>query len=168
MTYGIAKVFCRLFKVHCRRRDPARDHTIGESGNHVGLEGHSRDVRIDRSQHGGAGGVSADADDDIRTEIRRACCARCKMARGRSKKVLRRVVEADAIQRADFDQLERKSGRRNQAVLDAARGADEQNFGVVAGLEFLGDGEGRDDVSARASACENDAHAVTINRRSMR
>ena len=36
---GTAKIFRRLFEVHGRRRNPARNHTIGKARDNVGLKG---------------------------------------------------------------------------------------------------------------------------------
>ena len=54
--------------------------------------------------------------------------------------------EAHAIERADLDQKQRKPGLRNQARLNAARGAHECDF-VSLFAELFRDGEGRNDVA---------------------
>jgi hypothetical protein len=65
--------------------------------------------------------------------------------------------EGDIFQWAHVDEAETKTSRRNQARLHAARGADEENLGMMARDELVSDGEGRDDVAAGASAGDEDA-----------
>ncbi len=47
---------------------------------------------------------------------------------------------------------------RDEARLNAARGADEEDFGGKLLFELMSDGESGDDVSAGAAACDDDAH----------
>ena len=71
--------------------------------------------------------------------------------------------QADVLQRADLHQLQGKSRSRDETILNASRGTDEEHFGVVILLELIRDREGGDDVSAGASACKNRSHPVNIN-----
>jgi hypothetical protein len=59
--------------------------------------------------------------------------------------------------------LQRKSGGRDEAVLDTPRRADEEALAVIAMLELVGDGESRDDVTAGATSCQDCSHGMTIN-----
>ena len=143
------------FKVNRCRRNKARHHAIGESRHEVRFERQRRyspaesppaspgrrHIRRRRSRHR----------DRNSTSIRRAAENRARKIEDR----LRTRRQAHPIQRAHFHQLQRKSGGRNQPVLNASRRADKQHFGGIAGLQFLGDGERGNDVSAGASARQN-------------
>ena len=134
---------------------------LANPGHHVGLEGQRRNVLEDGRQHCRAGGVSADADDYVGSEfVQHASCVPdgARQIEGR----FRAGDQADIFQRAYADQLQRKSGGGDEAVLNAAGRADEKNLSVVSLLELIGDGERGDDVSSRASARQDCAHVVTI------
>ena len=71
--------------------------------------------------------------------------------------------QANILERADSDKLQRISRGGNQPVLDSPGRADKEDFGGVVLFQLIRDGQRRDDVSARTSASENCAHVVTIN-----
>jgi hypothetical protein len=71
--------------------------------------------------------------------------------------------EADVFQGAHTHQFQRISCGGHEAILDATRGADEKNLCGVVFLEFVSNGQSRDDVSAGASSRQDCAHVVTIN-----
>ena len=154
---GIGEVFLRGCEVDCRCLHERCHQTIREAGNHVRLEGHQRNVEHRSGEHGGAGSIAADAHDDIGMEAANDLCRFRDSAR-EIEESLESSCEADAIERTDGDQFKLKSGGGNQACLHAARGSDKKDLCVVGGLEFLGDGDGRDDVAASASARDDDAH----------
>src|SRR4051812_3627732 len=66
---AMAKIFCRLRKVNCRSRDEAGNHAIGKSGHDIRFERQRRDMFHDSREHGWAGGISSDADDDVGSEL---------------------------------------------------------------------------------------------------
>ena len=67
--------------------------------------------------------------------------------------------QADAVELADIDELEGVAGLRHQARFHSLRRADETDFRRIGGLERAGDGEGGNDVAARAAAGNHDPHA---------
>ena len=157
MTTALGKYFCVAAKWTAAAFTNRATRRLANAGNYVRLEGHQRDVEHRTGEHRGAGGVSADAHDDIGTEVADDLRGLRDGAR-QVEESLESCCEADAIERADGDQFERKAGGGDDAGFHAARGSDKKHFGVVTGLEFLGDGDGGDDVAARASACDDDAH----------
>ena len=83
-------------------------------------------------------------------------------APGNPRNVFNRSGQAHAIQSTDFNQTQRESRRRDQAVLDSTRRANEQQFRAVTLLEFLRDGQRRNHMSAGPTSCQYGTHAVTI------
>ncbi len=157
----IAEMLSRLFEMHGRCRDKTRDHSIRESGNQVRLKRQGRRVLQDGRQHRRPGSVAADSDHDIGLKlIQHAGCGKNRARKIESGANARR--QADPVQRANFHQLKGKSCGGNQPVLEAARGPDEHHFGLIATLQFLGDGESGDYVAASASARENGSHASKL------
>ena len=129
-NFGVAKIFCGFLEMHGCARNKFGDHAIGESRHHVGLEGERRNMLHDSRQHCRAGGVSTHADHHVRREFIQHP-SRIPDGAGKVEGRFQASREADILQRAHADELQRKSRGGNQAVLDAARGSDEQNFGVV-------------------------------------
>ena len=113
-------------------------------------------------QHRRAGGVSADPDHDVGRELAEHAARIPERAR-QVERGLEPRHQADVLERADAHQLQWISRGGHQPILNAARGSDEEHFGVVALLQLIGDGESGNDMSAGASARQNRAHAVTIN-----
>ena len=79
------------------------------------------------------------------------------MLRGRCGKGAQAGDERDVFELADFDEAQMEAGLGDEAALHAARGADEENLGVVAGDEFAGHGQRRNDVAAGAAAGDENA-----------
>src|ERR1700722_18924862 len=67
--FAIAKVFAGLFKMHGRGGDETGDNAIGKARNHVGLEGQRRNTAADGGNHSRAGGIAADSNDRVGTEV---------------------------------------------------------------------------------------------------
>jgi hypothetical protein len=74
-------------------------------------------------------------------------------------------LQTHFVQGAYLHQAQGKSCRWNQPVLDATRCADKQYLGAVPLLEFMGDGQRGDYVSARPAPRQNGPHDLTINRK---
>src|SRR3954469_22923312 len=66
--------------------------------------------------------------------------------------------EADSVERANFDQLQREPCGGDQTVFKPAPRPDEQHLGGVSLLKFLSNGERGDDMTAGAAARQNCAH----------
>ena len=156
MTFAFAEILGGLLKMHRRRGNPSRHHPIGESRNNIGFESH---VGMRADTAASIAGPEAYPPTPITTSgsnslsMRRACRRRA----GRSKNVFSAVFQLTRFERADFDQLQRKSCGRHQTVLNATCRADEEQLSAILFLEFLGDGKGRDYVSAGTAACQNDS-----------
>ena len=84
---------------------------------------------------------------------------------GKVEQSLQPRLETDFVERADLDQPQRKSRRRNQPVLDATGCADKQYFSAILLLQFVGNGQGGNYVSAGAAPRQNRPHDLTINRK---
>ncbi len=160
----IAEIFRRLLEVNRRARNPPRHQAIGKTGHNIRLERQGWSSLQDGRQHGWAGSVPANSDHDVRLKFREHA-ARIPDRAGKIEQSLQPRFETDFVERADLDKPQRKSGRRNQPVLDAARRTDEQHFGGISLLQFMGNGKRRDHVSAGAAACQNCPHGLTINRK---
>src|SRR5215471_11647276 len=130
------EVVRRFFKVHRGRRNKVRDHAVSEPGNDVGLEGYARNVFQNCCQHRGAGGVSANTDYHIRLEFVDHSSGRKDRA-WKVEQCLQSSCQADAIQRTHLNELQGEAGVRHKAILEAARGADEEALRVVAALKLL-------------------------------
>ena len=65
-------------------------------------------------------------------------------------------AHADVLELAHVDELQRIAGLRDKARFESARRADEADLCAVLVAEFVGDGEGGDDVAARAPAGDED------------
>src|SRR5215469_6090994 len=161
---GVAKVPGGFLEVDCSRRDHARHDAIRETRHHVRFEGQRGNLFEDGGQHGGAGGVTTDANHNVSLEFRQYSARRDDGAR-KINQGLDPSREINILQGSDFDQLQAESGGGDEAVFDAACGADKQHFRPVSALEFLGDGERGNNVSSGASAGKNSSHAVNINDR---
>jgi hypothetical protein len=109
--------------VHGRYGNPAGDHAVRESGDHVWLKCESRNTAADGGKHGGAGGVSSDADDYVGAKIGEHASRDPKGA-GQVEHRLGAGHQADVFQGADFDEFEWVSGLGDEARLNAAGGAD--------------------------------------------
>jgi len=160
----IVEVSSRFLEVHRGRRNKVRNYAVGESRDQVGLECKARNVLQNCGQHRWAGGVSANPDYHVRLEFVNHSSGR-KDRPGKVEQCLRSGCQADAIERTHLDELQRETGVRHQAILEAARGADEEALCVQAALKLLSNGDGWDHMAARASACQDCAHGRTINGR---
>ncbi len=66
--------------------------------------------------------------------------------------------EIHAIQRANLDEMQLESRRRNQPGLNAALGADKQHLRVVARTQLLRDGQRRNNMSAGSASSHDHTH----------
>ena len=108
----IAKIFFGFLEVDCGSRDQARNHAVGESGDNIRLEGQSRDMPQPGGQHGGARGISADADDHMGTKFAQHTPAGNNGA-GQIEERTQTRGEADVLERANLDQAQLKPGGRD-------------------------------------------------------
>src|SRR6185312_7605955 len=109
-------------------------------------------------------GVSAHPDDDIGFELSQDAAS----VPDRPVKIeqsLQPGLKADFVEGAYLDQPKRESSRGHQPVLDAARRADKQHLCAILLLQFVGNGQSGNDVSAGAAPCQNCPHDLTINRK---
>ena len=143
--------------MHGRGRDEARDQAIGESRNYIRLERKRRNPATNGGKHGRAGGIPADSNDHIGSEVGDHSSRDPKRVR-QVKHGFARVMRLTFLSAPTLNEFERESGLGDQPRLNAARSADEKHFGGELLFELLGDGEGGDHVSAGASARDNDAH----------
>src|SRR5260370_7790023 len=157
----IAKIFFGLFKMDGRRRNQPRHHAIGKSGNHVGLKGKGWSAPKPGGEHGGARGVSADADDYVRTEIAQHAPAGQYGARQIKERAQTRS-QADILERAHLNEPQLESRGGNQTVLNAAPPANEEYLSLIALLEFAADGEGGDYLSPTPPPSQDFAHNFYI------
>src|SRR5260370_11864510 len=137
----IAKIFFGLFKMDGRRRNQPRHHAIGKSGNHVGLKGKGWSAPQPGGEHGGARGVSADADDYVRTEIAQHAPAGQYGAR-QIKERAQTCSQADILERAHLNEPQLESRGGDQTVLNAARRANEEYLNLITPPAFPGPYEG--------------------------
>ena len=136
------------------------DEAVGESGHGVGFEGHGGYFEQDRGGHGGAGSVSANAEDDVGLEVSNQAAAG-EDAQRQVEQGAQPSDKGDVFERADLNELKLESGFGNEVGFHAAGGADEEDFGGVARDQLAGHGECRDDVAAGSAA--GDEYAQSQN-----
>src|SRR5260370_21159879 len=151
----VAEVALGLFEVDSRRRNPPAYHAVGESGNIVRLKSQRRNAVQDGCGHGRSGSVSTHTDHYLRTKSTDNL-ARVQNRQGKAQQRPQAGNQVDVLERAYFDERELKSSLRHQTVLQAADRAYEQYLRVLAGLEFAGDSQRRNNVSAGATPREED------------
>ena len=131
--------------------DTLADEAVGEAGHGVGLEGHGGDFEPQGRGHRRAGGVSAHAEDDVGLEFADQLAAG-KDAAGQAHQRAQAGDEGDVLELADIDEFQIEAGLGDEARLHAARGADEEHLGRVAGDQFASHGQRRNDVASGAAA----------------
>jgi hypothetical protein len=153
----VREIFAGLFEVNSGRRNPAGNHAIRKARHDIWLEGDGRNVAHDGGGHGRAGGVSADADDDVGLELvehpARIPDSAWEIERGSEAGGEAHVLERSHLHQAQFEPC-----GRNQAVFHAARGSDEEQLRRVRLLQLLGNGERGNDVSTGTAARQDYAH----------
>src|SRR5579863_4026822 len=158
------KISSRLGKVHSCSRDHGRNHAVGKPRNKVRLENQRGNSTYYCRQHRRAGGVSADTDHDIGLIFRKYALRVPNRVR-EIEDSLQPGLKAHPVQGANLDETQRKSGGGNQAILNAAGGADEKHVSGVVPLELLGDSQRGDHVSACPTPRQNSPHAVDYKSR---
>ena len=149
--FGVAKPLDGRGKVDRRGLNALADEAVGEAGHGVGLEGHGRNFELQGRGHRRAGGVSADAENDVGAEVANQP-ATGKDAAGQVHQGAQARDQGDVFELADFDEFQIETGLGDEAGLHAARGADEEEFGCVVGSEFASHGQRRNDVASGAAA----------------
>ena len=134
------------------------NHAIGEAGNDIGFE--DRATAVPRRAAASMAGPEAYPPTPMTTSGRKSAMMlqAAAMAVGRAVSGLEAGGQADAVELADIDQAQPKTGLRHQAGFDSALGADEDDVGAVAVPELLGDGDGGDYVATGAAAGKNCTH----------
>src|SRR5579864_1008975 len=155
--HGIAEIFGCLLEVHCRCGNKSPDHAISEARHQVRFKGECRNAFADCGKHRGAGRISAHADHDLWLKFVEHPTGGKYRAR-QIKEGFQSCAQTHPIQRPDLHELQWKSGGGNQSPFQAPLGSNEEHFCAVAPLQFLGDGDGWDNVPARASARQNRSH----------
>ncbi len=90
-------------------------------------------------------------------------CRAAQTARGNPSKVFSRVARLTRFSAPTSISRSSKPVRGNQAVLNAPRRPDKQDFRAIGFLQFMGDGERGNNVSAGPAPRQNGSHALTIN-----
>jgi len=132
---------------------------VGESGDVVRLKSQGRNAKHDGSRHPGAGSISADAHYHVGIENLNDF-AGCDNGQRESKERSHAREQAYILERPDFDLHQTKASLRDQTVLHAAGGAQEQYFRVIARFQFTRNGQRRDNVPAGATTSDENAHAL--------
>ena len=154
--------------MHRRRGNPSRHHTIGEARNEVRLEGQRRNPFENRGQHGRAGGVSTDADHHIGMKLGKHSARGTSRLRGNSSKVFSRVARLTRLSAPTWiNRRENPAAGTRRFSIPRAVPMNSISAPYCL-LEFLGDGEGRNHMSAGSASRQNGPHAVTINRNQFR
>ena len=147
----IPKIGARRSKAHRRRAHPLTDQPVRQTGSGIRLESQRRDAPQQSSHHPRPGGIAAHPDHGIGMKL----VENLKASPHTKRKIQQRPqprLEAHALQLAYVNQLQPIPRRRNQPGLKAPRRADETHLGPITGPKLVGDRQGRNHMTARASA----------------
>ena len=148
---GVAEPLGRRFEVDGGGLDALADEAIGEAGYRVRLKGHRGNPEAQGRGHRRAGGVAAHAEDDVGLEVADQLVAR-PHAEGQAEQGAQAGKPGDVLELADIDQFQLEAGFGNQARLHAARRADKEDLGRVAGDQLARHGQRRNDVASGTAA----------------
>jgi hypothetical protein len=153
---SIAEPFGGGRKVDGGRLDTLAYQAIRHPRHRVGLESHRRNAAQDGCAHGRTRGISSNSENDVGTELANDP-GTGKQGQWQLGQGTKARGQGDLIQRANFNELQRKSSVRDHARLQAARGSDEEDLGMVPDHKFACDSEGWNDVTTGTATGDENA-----------
>src|SRR5208337_1226429 len=158
---AVRKIPASFFKVHRRRRNPARDHSISKSRHHVRFKSQRRKPPPNRRHHSRSRSVSPHPNHHFRIKLRKHP-GRSRNRPRQIKHRLRPSHQADIFQRPNLNQFQREPGLRHQPRLNPTSRPDKKYLGAELLLKLLSNSQCRNNVSARPAARDNNAHEIVF------